>query len=276
MLPISNRLLRARGFTLIELLVVVAIIAILASLLLPALGKAKTKAHGIKCMNNLKQLTLGWFMYAQDNNDRLVANSTDTDTPGWVAGWLDFTAAPDNTNILKLIDPKYSKIGPYVHSPALYKCPADPSRVKIRGRTYERVRSMAMSTMVACDGGRVWGPAPPYRLFFKMNQIDAAGPSRVFILIDEHPDSINNGAFGVMMSDPALAQLAKIFDYPASFHNNAAGLSFADGHGEIHRWIDPRTRPKPVFANTLALGVTSPNNKDMLWLSEHASSKEPK
>src|SRR5687768_4876421 len=154
MTPIRNERGVVRAFTLIELLVVIAIIAILASLLLPALAKGKAKAQGIKCMSNLKQLSLGWFMYAQDNNDRLVANSTDSDTRGWVAGWLDFGPAPDNTNVLKLIDPKYSRIAPYVHSAALYKCPADPSRVRIGGRTHDRVRSMAMSTMVACDGGR--------------------------------------------------------------------------------------------------------------------------
>src|SRR5262245_34930619 len=119
------------GFTLIELLVVIAIIAILAGMLLPALSKAKTKAQGISCMNNLKQLHLGWFMYAQDNNDRLVVNGTGSDTPGWVAGWLDFTSAPDNTNTLKLTDPKFSLIAPYLQSVGIFKCPADQSKVRI-------------------------------------------------------------------------------------------------------------------------------------------------
>lgn len=263
-----------RAFTLIELLVVIAIIAILASLLLPALAKSKTKAQGIICMNHMKQLALAWFMYAQDNQDRLVVNGTGSDTPGWVAGWLDFTSAPDNTNVLKLLDQKYAKLGPYIKSATIYKCPADPSRVRISGKLYPRVRSMAMSTMVACDGGFSWGPSPPYQLYFKLADFNIPGPAQIFVFVDEHPDSINNGAFGVMMSDASRPGQAKIFDYPASYHNDACGLSFADGHAETHKWRDPRTKPKPKYSNTLALGVPSPGNLDMIWLSEHASARK--
>ncbi len=276
-IPTANRATATTGrsaFTLIELLVVIAIIAILASMLLPALAKAKAKAHGIKCLGNMKQIQLAWIMYTDDNNEVCPKNATSTDEQGWVAGWLDFTAAPDNTNLVKLLDPKYAVLGPYLKAPDVYKCPADQSRVKIGGRSHSRVRSISMSTAIACDGGLGWLPSPPYRLYRKVPDFSLPGPSQIFVFVDEHPDAINNGAFGVMMSSRATPAAARIFDYPASYHNGACGFSFVDGHAEVHKWVDGRTKPAPRYNNTLPLGVSSPNNVDMFWLSEHASARE--
>ncbi len=257
----------------IELLVVIAIIAILAGMLLPALSKAKSKAHGIICLNNLKQIQLAWFQYGQDENERLVPNKTSTDEQGWVAGWLDFSPAPDNTNTQKLLDPKYALLGPYLQTASIFKCPADRSRVKIGGRLHPRVRSLSMSTAVNCDGSYAWLPSPPYVIYRKLSDFNNPGPSEIFVFIEEHPDAINNGAFGVMMSSRQTPKTARIFDYPASYHSGSCGMSFADGHAESHKWLDARTKPAPKYSNTLALGVDSPNNLDMIWLSEHASAR---
>jgi len=269
-----------RGFTLIELLVVIAIIAILASMLLPALAKAKTKAHGIHCLNNLKQLQLAHVLYTDDHNDKLVPNLEPGNAEGnWVKGWLDFTASPDNTNTLFLTDPRHAKLSPYsAHTAGIYKCPADRSTIKKAGRTHARVRSVAMSVAVADPAGGPWlnykVSKPKFKVFMKSSDFNGGSPSMVHVFADEHPDSINNGAFGVWMADPANPAKAYIFDFPASTHNGACGFSFTDGHAEIRKWVDGRTKAPIRYSSTLALGVDSPNNRDMIWLSEHTSFPE--
>jgi len=279
MKPTSRRPAFA-AFTLIELLVVIAIIAILASMLLPALAKAKTKAQGILCLSNLKQLQLGHHLYTDDHNDVLVPNFEPGNAEGnWIKGWLDFTASADNTNTLYLTDARHAKLAPYTaHTAGIYKCPADRSTIKRNGRTHARVRSVAMSVAVADPTGGPWlnykVSQPRFKVFMKGTDFNAASPSMVHVFVDEHPDSINNGAFGVWMADPANPARAWIFDYPASSHNGACGFSFADGHAEIKKWVDGRTKAPVKYSNTLTLGVDSPNNRDMIWLSERTSVPE--
>ncbi len=255
------------GFTLIELLVVIAIIAILAAMLLPALAKAKIKAQGIQCMSNLKQLQLACLMYPDDNNG-ILAPSGDNNDIAWVMGWLDFAPNnPANYDLKLLTDPKYAMFANYIKNAGVYKCPADQSTTLVGSQRLPRIRSMGMSQAINCQG--FWLPAPKYRVFKKITDVRSA--AMTYVMLDEHPDSINAGGFAnEMVESPAAA---KIIDYPASYHNGAAGISFMDGHCEIKKWQDARTRPAPRYNNNLQLNVASANNKDMIWLSERTTEK---
>jgi type II secretory pathway pseudopilin PulG len=258
-------------------LVVIAIIAILAAMLLPSLAKSKTKAQGIQCMSNLKQLQLVFLMYPDDNLDKLTSSGymLPVEPTAWVNGWLDFDGSkPDNTDLSTLTDPARAKFANYLKSPGVYKCPADLSTVMVGGRRVDRIRSLSMGQQWAGPGD--WldpagfganGSSKRYRCYFKKSQID--NPAMRFVFLDEHPDAINAGGYANMMVP--VPATAKIIDFPASSHNGAGGISFSDGHAEIHKWRDARTRPAPLYNNNLRLGIDSPNNQDMIWLAERTS-----
>jgi len=293
----KNRSCAARaGFTLIELLVVIAIIAILAAMLLPALAKAKCRALGISCMSNHKQLTLAWRMYVEDNNDRFPFAKTSTGINAWVGGWLDYSGSPDNWNVDT--DIKRSLLWPYTgKSPGIFKCPSDKSTVSVLGRVMPRVRTMSMNVYVGgrgnADGTAIdslgysgtstgvrSGECYIYRKFADMNN---PGPTKTWVFLDEREDSINDGMFVTAMEGAPTTPNGSpspgaygFIDVPASYHCGAGGFSFADGHSELRRWLDPRTKP-PVAKGVIIdyAFKASPNNVDVAWLQDNTTRRIP-
>jgi prepilin-type N-terminal cleavage/methylation domain-containing protein/prepilin-type processing-associated H-X9-DG protein len=268
------------GFTLIELLVVIVIIAILASLLLPSLARAKAKARGIQCLNNQHQLSLAWRMYVEDNNDILLFASEDPAQPAtygysWVVGTMDFN--PNNrANWDADVGVKKSLLWRYCgQNLAIWKCPSDHSTVIVNRVSKPRVRTMSMNLYLGgwggTDGG--WGPlVNNYQIFLRYSDLVEPGPANTFLFIDMREDSIDMGNFGVNMAGwPDKPAVRGFWDLPGFYHNGSGSFAFADGHSEFKRWLDPRTTPPMKPGIGYPDRFNSPNNPDVHWLQDHAT-----
>ncbi len=264
---------RERGaFTLVELLVVIAVIGILSALLLPALARAQSKGQSIACLNNLRQLALATQLYTDDSQGRLPYNLGAADTKNsvryggfrnWANNVMSWELDEDNTNTMWLAK---GGLGPYLSGKTeVFGCPADRAvseSQRAAGWT-RRVRSYSMNAMVGNAGSFSYegynSNNPKYTQFFKDSEISV--PARIFVFVDEHPDSINDGYF--------LNRLwqREWFDLPGSWHNEAANLTFADGHAESHRWLSAATTPASrPFAAQLPFAVNDDAGADFDWL----------
>ncbi len=259
------------AFTLIELLVVIAIIAILAGMLLPALSKAKSKAHGIACMNNNRQLSLAWQMYALDHDDLALGPLSGPGKPSWCDGAWD--QAQPGTSVGTITN---SPTWKYVNSLASFRCPADSSKLKVGAKLLPRVISYSANAFLGPASGFVNG-ATRYKSVQKLSDLTGPGPTDVFVLIDEHENSINDAHFFPTDNFNSYTKQPWL-DAPSGRHGNAAGLSFADGHSEVKRWRTgglsktqrgsdggtPRPYPSVTFIGNM-------EQADFVWMTNHVA-----
>jgi hypothetical protein len=264
-------------------------------MLLPALSKAKTKAQGIQCMSNHRQLCLAWRLYADDSRDNLVYAS---DCPNCFPGsqqadqyaWTWTKLSPNTTSTASpadydpSVDIMKRPLWPYVKNPGVYRCPADRSLAKTAaGDMVPRVRTMSMNLFVGgfdgTDGGWKW--ADRFCIYTKLSQIGGGlpspGPAKTWVFLDMREDLINWGNYMTYMlgfpttasDSPSTVEYAFSQDMPGIYHNLACGFSFADGHSEIHKWRDSRTCP--ALYSKISDPWLTPRSQDVAWLQDHAT-----
>ena len=291
--PTGRRAARPNAFTLIELLVVIIIIAILAALLLPVLNRAKLRATGTGCMNNEKQIMYAYKMYTDDYQGRLPYNVQGGGSPNWITGNLDYAGGAGDTDTTDLTVASKAQLGPYVMKQAgIFKCPADKScefgnsgRPRIRSITQNQAIGFNLNNGVASTSGcGGWLPSDVanyghgqstvlYKCYFKESDLGRPSPAKLFVFADEDPDTINDASFA--FQEPYNSTTAWV-DMPSKLHGNSVGLSFMDGHAEIHGWAHPECINTTTYVanpqNNNGLVPQINNNVDLYWMGSRASS----
>ena len=269
-----------RGFTLIELLVVIAIIAILAAMLLPALGRAKQKSQSIACINNLKQLATASMVYSVDFRDYWPPNNSGDDAVNLAnppAGYVPkvWAEGREGSNLLDeqtaqgMLSDRISLLAPYVKAKAVFRCPGDRKPWKVNNVVVMRPRSFGMNAYVGWTGPR-WHDMPNesrYQIFKKTT--DNRGGSLIFSFGEIHPDSLCRPMFGMNMD----AQT--IYHFPGNYHGQVSNFAFLDGHAEFHHWRDVQfNNPTPAPANwhDHTGNTAKPTSAtDLAWLKQHTT-----
>lgn len=282
---------RRRGFALRELLALMAVGMFLAGMSSVWSEAFQRKRDAIRCLTNGRQMMQAFALYADDHRGLLPPNE-DAVVQGhtWIA-LIGGTAngTPQTTNEVALQDPRINLLAPYVSDWRVWKCPADRSTVVFGGKRVRTVRSVSMNLAVgtACpvspgahngvpslathgswlDGVHGHRRGTLFRTFGSDG--DFVRPSETFVFMDEHPPSLNDGVLGTPGYDPKNPNLSTVrwVDYPAVYHGQAGGVTFADGHAEIHRWKGLQY-PATGFPSS---SVTQANRDDWEWLGMHAT-----